>query len=649
MKSLTELVKLIQDKDNYKKNAQNMSVDELVKLMKKLSNVYYNTGETLVSDAVYDLLKDLLEQKDPDNPYLYEVGAPIKGTKEKVILPFEMGSLSKIKSDEKELEKWSKKYKGTYVLSDKLDGASAQLYKNNNGEIFLYSRGNGKEGQNISHLIPYVISKNTLDLLLPNSSVRGELIISKKNFKKISSYMKNARNAVSGLANSKTVDKKIASITNFVAYSILNPRYTQLEQMKLLDRWKFDVVNYKLVKSISIEKLSKYLTERKNISDYEMDGIVCVDNSKVYPHKGGYLDHTFAFKMISDEQVSITKVVQVHWKISMDGYIKPRIQIEPVELGGTTVTYATAFNAKFIVDNKIGKGAVIKIVRSGDVIPYILDVVSPSKSGPDMPDYEYVWNETEVDIKVKKIEGESKKLVTIKLITHFFREIGVKYLSEGIIIKLVDNGYDSIFKILKANRDSVAKIEGLGEKSVNKIYDEIDRAFEEMELSTFMGASHKFGRGMGTRKLQEIILVYPDILKWNNNKKEIIDKVLQVSGFSDKLANLFADNFDHFKDFYNKVSEIKDLSRFEKIKKTKSKEKLFKDQHIAFTGFRDKELENFIIDNGGKVTTSVSKNTAILVCKDDADTSTVKFQKAESLGIKILTKTKFEKKYNLKK
>ena len=76
----------------------------------------------------------------------------------------------------------------------------------------------------------------------------------------------------------------------------------------------------------------------------------------------------------------------------------------------------------------------------------------------------------------------------------------IKYLSEGIITKLVNNGYDTIPKILKAKKASLSKIEGLGDKIITKIYDEIDRAFEEVDLQTFMGASHKFGRGLGRRK-----------------------------------------------------------------------------------------------------------------------------------------------------
>src|ERR1700744_2630035 len=112
---------------NPKKYATAVDVTELEKTLRYLSNKYYNTGKSVVSDEIFDLLKDVLKERDPANPFLGEIGAPIN--KSKVKLPFPMGSLDKIKPETKELEKWINKYEGPYVLSDKLDGTSAQFYK----------------------------------------------------------------------------------------------------------------------------------------------------------------------------------------------------------------------------------------------------------------------------------------------------------------------------------------------------------------------------------------------------------------------------------------------------------------------------------------------------------------------------------------
>lgn len=617
------------------KEAKKLPINELVVLLKQLSDAYYNTGHPLVSDAVYDELIDILKKKDPHNKFLQEIGYEPHGKKNKVTLPYSMGSLSKIKPETGELEKWKQQYVGDYVISDKLDGISAQLYKDNNGNVFLYSRGKKNIGQDISHLLVYLKINYTN---LPNdTSIRGELIINKEDFKQIADEMENARNAVAGLVNSKHVDRKVANITQYVCYNVLHPEYLQTEQMKLLKEWGFKVVTYKIVKDITEESLIEYLKERREQSEFEIDGIVCFDNSMIHHLAEGTPEYGFAFKMIFDEQIEIVKVVKILWNVSKDGYIKPIVEIEPIRIGGTTITYATGHNAKFIVDNKLGPDAVIKIIRSGDVIPYVLDIIKPAKE-PQMPDIKYKWNETKVDI----IADEETDSMNMKILQHFFKTMGIKYIGEGVVKKLYDNGYTSILKILTANENDLMNIEGLGFDSINRIFEEIDKSFDNVSLPIFMYASHKFGRGLGEKKLYEIIKVYPNILIVDWSDEEMYNKILEINGFSEKLATLFIKNFHKFKKFYNKIKVLKDISRFEKEKTNKTKKvkkDIFEDMIIVFTGFRDKDLEKFITDNGGKVTTSVSKKTTLIIRGDDESSS--KIEKGKELGIEIVTKKKF--------
>ena len=129
-----------------------------------------------------------------------------------------------------------KKYPGPYTLSDKLDGVSALLVKKDD-KLNLYTRGNGSEGQNISYLIKYVLPKNfKITNIENNMAVRGELIISKNDFEKVSDKYSNARNAVAGLVNAKNFSKELAKITKFIAYSIVYPEYKQEDQMKKLKK-----------------------------------------------------------------------------------------------------------------------------------------------------------------------------------------------------------------------------------------------------------------------------------------------------------------------------------------------------------------------------------------------------------------------------
>jgi DNA ligase (NAD+) len=639
--------KFLQDLlDDPKNTANDLSIDELVSLLRKLSDAYYNTGNSLVDDDTFDIIKDILHKRDPQNNFLLEVGAPIKGEKNKVDLPYPMGSLSKIKESD-DLEKWTEKHGGPYVVSDKMDGASAQIYKNNSGKMFMYSRGDGFKGQDISHLLSVInISKNISTKMPNGTSVRGELIISKEDFEKLKDK-ENARNTVAGLVNSKTVDKTIAKMTKFIAYSILNPRYKQSEQMEKMIKWGFDVVNYITVDELSKDRLSKYLKIRKSDNIYDIDGIVCVDDSKAYIHSGGFPTYAFAFKMITADQMTNATVVEVNWEPSMDGYLKPTIKIKPVKLVGTTITYATAHNAKFVFDNVIGPGAVIKIIRSGDVIPYIMSVEKISTSGkPQMPTIPYKWNDTEVDIIATEIEGVVKDKINTQILTHFFKTMEIKYISSGILSKFVENGYNTVIKILNADIDDLVEIHGVGDKMVVKIFDEIKTRLKEADLSKIMAASRKFGRGMGERKIREITTMYPNIMSVNWDNNTMIEKILEVSGFSDKLANKFVDNLQKFKIFFKEIEKIYDLSHMKKTAtQPKKREKKLEGEKIVFTGFRDKEFEKFIVENGGKVSTSVSSNTTILIHADGADTSSSKFTKAKELKITIMDKSEFYKKY----
>lgn len=636
----TVVQKILGDPYGY---ANRTSITELVDILKILSYHYYNTQEELVPDEIYDVLRDVLQQRDKNNPFLEEVGAPI--SKDKVALPYPMASLDKIKPDTDALKKWIKKYTGPYVISDKLDGVSGLLFNDENGKLSLYTRGDGQRGQNITYLINYVINREPFNRLPHNVAVRGELIISKNNFKKINQDFKNARNAVAGLVNSKNYSIDVARLTDFVAYSVINPRYKKTDEMKKLKEWGFIVSEFRITKNLDNQDLSEYLVKRRDTSKYEIDGLVVVDSSKVYKVTNNNPDYSFAFKKVLTDQVTEATVLDVEWNVSKHGYLKPRVRIEPVTLVGVEITYATAFNAKYVVDNNLGPGAIIKLVRSGDVIPHILEVLKPASNGkPKLPDIPHKWNKTGIDLVVKDIHGDASDNIKIKRITYFFKTIGVKNLSEGIITKLVDNGYDTIFKILKADKDDLDNIDGLGMRMIDKIYDNINTAFKNITLQKLMGASSIFGRGFGVRKSKLIVDAYPNIMSIKWNPDELKEKIIELDGFDEITASQFVDNFPAFKDFYEKLANIINLKHInKKLMKQKSND-IFYNEKIVFTGFRDKDLEQFIEDNGGKVSSSVSGNTTLVVYVDSGKKSS-KILKAKKLGVKVMTKDEFIRKY----
>ena len=663
---ISQVIKSIQDDPD--EILGSLEKDSLKKLIDYLLDKYHNENKSLVSDQLFDYIKEYYEK---NYEKVTSVGSPIKSNgSTKVKLPYYMGSLDKIKPSTGTFNKWVGEFTGPYVLSYKLDGISALLYKKN-GKVSMYTRGDGIEGIDITHCID-PIGINTVKLN-EGDAIRGELIMSKENFKKISDKMANPRNAVSGIINTKKPDIEMLKLIDFVAYWVLYPEFISSEQLKYIEKKEFTprTVPYFIKKAIQIDMLSEMLVTNRKDYKYEIDGIVVIDNSKYYPQDiGENPSWGFAFKQLLTDQIAESTVVDVIWEVSKDKYIKPKIKINTVELGGVEITYATAFNAKFIVDHVIGPGAIVQIVRSGDVIPKIEKVLAPADSKkPKMPSIKYEWNETSVDLIAIDLDEETMEKIIVKKLTYFFVTLDIRFMGEGTVEKFVSNGYDDLYKILKADKTALYKIEGLGTKSIDKIYESIDSGLTGRNIYEIMAASQVFGRGIGTRKFKAIINDYPNIVDiYKKEGKEFTTKLINtVNGFEAKTTGKIVDNFDEFIVFLNELVKIKPnlLKEPESTKKSSikpsnkpdveseseseseseaksesNKLEQFANKTIVFTGFRDKDIEKQLEDIGVKLTSSVSKNTDLVVAADPNEESN-KITKAKQLKITILSKEQF--------
>ena len=626
--------------EDFKKNGisslKQLSKSEISEMIRFANDKYYNSGKSILSDNQYDIVKEYLEQIDPSNDVFDEIGAPIQCEgicRNKVKLPYEMGSMDKIKPDTKALEKWLAKYNvpKEYLFSAKLDGVSG-MYANGK----LYTRGNGKEGQDVSHLIPYLNLPKQNDIV-----VRGEFLISKENFENHFQGKANPRNTVSGIINKLSVDKKEVKYLDFIAYELIVPELPPVEQMKLLEKQNLDVVRYLENDSPTNELLSNTLMKWRENYKYEIDGIICTHN-KIYPRKSGNPEHSFAFKMVLSDQIAEAKVVDVLWTPSKDGFLKPRIRIEPIHLGGVKIEYATAFNGAFVETNKLGIGSVVKLIRSGDVIPYIMEVTEPASTAK-MPSEEYEWNNTHVDIILKDMKNN--EVVLLKNITSFFKELNVAGLSSGNIKKLIKTKYDSVPKILAMSENDFLKIDGFKEKLANKIHTNIENAINQANLITLMSASNIFGRGLGEKKIKPILHEYPDILISDENDESKIKKISEIKGMGLLTAKAFVSHIPEFLDF------IKTANLNQKLEKMLVQESVVDTSNplyqkkIVLTGFRDALIEEFIKKSGGELTTSVSKNTYLVLVKSKEEDSG-KADKGRELGI-LMTKDEFIKSFNI--
>ena len=617
-----------------------LNEENLTQMILISNDAYYNTKKTLINDNEYDILREYIIDKYPENTIVKNIGAPI--TKNKVILPYNMPSMDKIKPDTTALSNWMIKYKGDYILSCKLDGVSG-MYSTEGEVPKLYTRGDGKIGQDVSHLLRV--------LNLPQKKtgeqgivVRGEFIIPKNVFKdKYSQQFANPRNLVSGIVNSKTIDEKTRDL-HFVTYEVIYPPMKIGEQMKLLNRIGYEVVQNRKEDVLSNEMLSNTLMDWRTNYEYEVDGIIVTDNN-IHTRKDGNPEYAFAFKMVISDQIAEAKVLDVIWEPSKSGYLKPRVQIEPIQLGGVTIQYATGFNGDFIEKNKIGIGAVVQIIRSGDVIPHIKSVTTPAEN-PKMPEQSYQWTKNHVDIVLDNFETD--KTVICKNITEFFTKLDVNGLSGKTVEKIIDTGLDTIPKILKANKEDFAKVKGFKQTMIDKIYNGIKTQIENAKIIDIMIASNQFGRGIGEQKLKLILNTESTILTSKESLEKKYEKLIQIKGIGIENAKSFTENLSKFLEFLREcgldgklvATPIQNTIRPLDIDISHP---LYA-KRIVMTNIRDANIKEKLEKVGGILDDKISKNTFLLIVKSKQD-ETSKSKYAKEHNIEIMEPEEFLSKF----
>ena len=237
----------------------------LQKILETASTSYYETSTELLSDSSFDILKDYLEENYPNNPFLKQIPRLMSRDLIRLKLPIHMGSMDKKKKD-KDITAWIKKYPGEVVISDKLDGISFLLVIKN-GTQQLLTRGNGTYGKDISQIIPFLRLPKLPKLDKGEEIIiRGEMLVSQKNFQTVKDKFSNGRSFIAGLSNFKelTADrKKYLKLVDLVCYELVKPNLKTVSQLSTLKKMGHQVVPHKIEKSINYPLLQEYLLERK--------------------------------------------------------------------------------------------------------------------------------------------------------------------------------------------------------------------------------------------------------------------------------------------------------------------------------------------------------------------------------------------------
>lgn len=634
--------------------AKSMDQASLYNLLEQLSDHYHN-DVSVIQDRTFDQLVDLYEERFGDYD---QVGSEPRG--EKVALPYYLGSLrTKIKK-EPELKLWVQKFSGPYVLEDKVDGL-AILYTSNlvNGKriYHLYTRGNGKEGSDVSHMLKYL----TLPQLDMDIAVRGEIVMLKETFKKQCQGFKNPRNMVPGIVvtSKDSFNPSLAKELQFIAFRIMDSAETPEQQLLQLNDLGFTIPWAATTPTISMSELQQVLTFRNTEAPYEIDGLVIYHNAHVEYPIGEAPRHVMAFKMDTTAETTVTDVI---WEASKDRLLKPVIHYEPVEITGATCQKAAGDNARYIVNNNIGPGAKIVVTRSGNTIPRVVAVIQPA-SQPELPDPnecgEYTWNENQVEFILTQNNDE----VLAAKIEHFLNTLGVKNIGPSRVRTFVNSGLTSIAQILTASVSDFESLDRIGPKLANNMYQTLHTKIIDVPLARVMAASGIFS-GIGEKRFDLILQQYPNLMDMANDDPQVITHHLQqVKGFN-KLAHKIAIRLSSFADWLLahpmitvtypeqtsvvqpvELSQPQPRPQPQPVQTSRSQpQNTLVGKTIVFSGFRDEYLQTQIQNLGGRVTTSVSRNTTFLVMKDLSDMKG-KANKAAELGIQVISKNDFIAQY----
>ena len=603
-------------------------LNRLVETLQKANWMYRNTDKVLMTDDEYDAGLEELRRLNPAHPFLSLVGAKVKGG---ILLPRIMGSLDKVRYGEGGLDRWKKRMDAIdYIITEKLDGISALLVVNGT-KSYLYLRGDGVKGVDVSFMLGY--------LKLGAASTRGQYMVRGELVLPLASTPAGSigRSLINGWlhrGSSATNAAAYLSSVHFLAYEVMEPVLSRKEQFTwlLLNKFRTPWVHEIMSDDLNEETAKEILVNRRRDSEYPLDGIVIGVECIPAPIGGGEAKNPtdcIAFKAPLDEQRSSTTVVQVQWNESRQGMLIPRIEIEPVIIGGARIQWLSGHNASLIHKNGIGPGARIVVRRSGDVIPTLDSVLE--KVDASMPAVSWKWDSSQTHAI------NSEESVEKDSILHALQTLGVENIGPGLVDKLLAAGFTSMKKLWGASSAKLAEIIGAGRGPT--LYQNLRTCVAKASQMQMLIASNRLPRSVGEKKLRLLYAKEADANKWSS------EGLSGLSGWSketlEELLAIIPDALEWSKCFGTASSaSLPSASASSSASLPSAKAKAEATKFVVFTGGRDKALEQRILTLGWEIQDTVNKKTTVLVT-DTLDSQTSKIKKARDLGIRIMLLPEF--------
>ena len=636
---------------------------ELVEKLDQAAKAYYQEDREIMSNQEYDSLYDQLEQLEKEtgtvltNSPTVRVGYEAVNELPKEEHPSPMLSLDKTK-DREVLRGFIGNHK--CLLSWKLDGLTIVLTYENGELVKAVTRGNGIVGEVITNNAR--VFKN-IPLRIPYKGqlvLRGEAIITYSEFERINETIgdadakyKNPRNLCSGSVRQLNNEITAKRNVRFYAFALVSAQDVDFsnsreQQFIWLKKQGFEVVEYKVVTSESLDEAMDYFSKTIVNNDFPSDGLVVTYDDIAYGESLGstakFPRNSFAFKWA--DEMRETRLVDMEWSPSRTGLINPVAIFEPVELEGTTVSRASVHNISIVKELQLGIGDTIKVYKANMIIPQIAEnltrsgnLVIPDKC-PVCGREARIRKENDVEtLYCMNPDCVAKKIKSFSLFTS--RDaMNIDGLSEATLEKFIAMGFihnfGDIFEIGRY-KDQIVEMEGFGQKSFDNLMVSLEKAKE----TTLAKVIYSLGiTGIGLANAKVICKYFDDDIEKIRYAEE--EEISSIEGIGPVIAGSLA---DYFKSAENNQKLDHLLSHLHLVHEETSAEQVFAGKTFVITGsvehFSNRsEAKEFIEARGGKVTGSVTKKTDYLINNDKTSASS-KNKKAQELGIPILSEEDF--------
>lgn len=655
-------------------------VNELSDLLHNYNYLYYVKNESVVSDYDFDMLLKELEALEVQFPELLDDNSPTKRVGGDITKKFEtvahrypMLSLSNTYSKE-EIIDWEERIKKTiegdieYVCELKYDGVAIGIRYINGIFDSAVTRGDGTKGELIS---PNVKTIKTIPLKLKapypeDFEIRGEIFMPLKEFQHLNQEREqidlpgfaNPRNTTSGtlkLHDSSVVAERNLDCYLYGMYEDRSKQSTHFDAVEYAERMGFKVPSTEKNMIAKVDAVDgilefiKFWDEKRKSLPFEIDGIVIKVNNYNQQEELGFTAKSprWAISFKYKTERAETQIQSVSYQVGRTGAITPVANLNPVNLGGTTVKRASLHNAEQIEKLDLHELDYVYVEKGGEIIPKIVDV-NQSKRGKDSNSITFITNCPDCSSELVKEEGEAQhycrneKKCPPQLkgkIEHFIsrKAMNIDGIGTETIDALVENNMIiDISDLYELSYDKILELDRMADKSARNLLEGIENSKNVVFEKVLFGLGIRFVGETVSKKLAK------EFLSIDGISSASYEELVNTDEIGEKIA-LSIRSFFSDPDQLELIDRLKRAGLCLEQEYTALDSETFKDMSIVISGsfntYSREEIKKMIELNGGKNSSSISKKTSILVAGENMGPS--KLKKATELNIEIINEEEF--------